>query len=348
MPIQLSAVADGVRRPAFRAIAGLGATQIIGWGTTFSSLPIFGSPIAHDLGMAREWAFAGITVTLLVGALVAPRIGRRIDRAGARTVMVVGSVVAALALAVMSQSWNLYSYLAGWVVLGLATPMMLMNAAMPGLVQVVGANARQAITSLMLLSGLTSTIFLPINAWLFAKVGWQHAYLIFAGVHLLICAPLHWFALKPPPPGAQAVTSARANRRAFPPEGVLLPEHHKRAFVLLAVWTCSEGLITWGLNLQIIDILKASGLTVVEAIGVWAFVGPCQSLARFAELMSGGRHSILTSMLGAAVFTSLSFVVLLPFGISVPTAVAFCIAMGVGHGLCHCAQHLATGPVRRA
>ncbi len=333
MPSQLSALAAGARRPAFRAIAGLGVTQVIGWGTTFSSLPIFGSAIAQDLAIAREWAFGGITVTLLVGALVAPMIGRRIDRMGARRVMVVGSIVAALALAVMSQATNLSIYLAGWVVLGLATPMMLMNAAMPGLVQVVGPNARQAITSLMLLSGLTSTIFLPINAWLFAEIGWQQAYLVFAAIHLFLCAPLHWLTLKPPPPESQQAAAKSGTRRAFPPEGVLLPEHHKRAFVLLAVWMCTEGLITWGLNLQIIDVLKASGLTVAQAIGVWAFVGPCQSLARFAELMSGGRHSILTSMLGAAVFTSLSFLALLPFGISVTTAVCFCIAMGIGHGL---------------
>ncbi|MFV0298417.1 MAG: hypothetical protein ACK5JT_20135, partial [Hyphomicrobiaceae bacterium] len=123
------------------------------------------------------------------------------------------------------------------------------------------------------------------------------------------------------------------SRRAFPPEGVLLSEHHKRAFVLLAIWSCAEGLITWGLNLQMIDILQGAGLTIAEAIGVWAFVGPCQSIARLIELASGGRHSILTSVMGAAVSTSLSFLILIPFGISVPTAIAFCIALGIGHGL---------------
>ncbi|MFV0296773.1 MAG: MFS transporter, partial [Hyphomicrobiaceae bacterium] len=199
-----SAFISVARQPAFRAIVGLGVSQVIGWGTTFSSLPIFGSHIAHDLGIAREWAFGGIALTLLVAALVAPSTGRRIDRMGARGTMVVGSFIAAVALLMLGHSWNLYSYLVGWAVLGIATPMMLMNAAMPGLVQVVGPNARQAITSLMLISGLTSTVFLPINAWLYSHVGWQGAYIVFAFVHVLFCAPLHWLVLRIPPAGSVA------------------------------------------------------------------------------------------------------------------------------------------------
>ena len=332
MRLQVTAI-SATRRPAFRAIVGLGITQLIGWGTSFSSLPIFGTPIARDLGLAREWVFAGITVMLLVSALMAPRVGKFVDRLGARPIMVVGSFAAAIAMLAQSQASSLVTYMLGWVLFGIATPMMLGNAAMPGLVQVVGTNARSAITSLMLISGLTSSIFLPFNAWLLATIGWRNAYLVFAVLHVVVCAPLHWLVLRkgagynPSPSGG-----ARA-RRAFPPEGVLAPEHRRRAFVLLAIWMCTEGLITWGLYLQVIDIFVASGLSMAQAIGVWAVVGPCQTLARLIELVSGGRHSILTTTLGAAVGVSLSFAVMLPLGISLPTAIAFCICIGVGHGL---------------
>lgn len=333
MQLQVTAISAATRRPEFRAIVGLGTTQVIGWGTSFSALPIFGTPIAQELGLAREWVFGGITVMLLVSALVAPRVGKFVDRLGARPIMVVGSFVAALAMLAQSQASNLVTYMLGWVIIGISTPMMLGNAAMPGLVQVVGTNARSAITSLMLISGLTSTIFLPFNAWLLSTIGWRNAYLVFAILHVVVCAPLHWLVLRrgaghnPSPP------SGSRSRRAFPVEGVLGPEHRRRAFVLLAIWMCTEGLITWGLYLQVIDIFVASGLTMAQAIGVWAVVGPCQSLARLIELMSGGRHSILTTTLGASVGVSLAFAVTLPLGISLPTAIAFCICMGVGHGL---------------
>lgn len=332
MQLQVRTIAAS-RRPAFRAIVGLGITQLIGWGTSFSSLPIFGTPIARDLGLAREWVFAGITVMLLVSALIAPRVGKFVDRLGARPIMIVGSFVAAIAMLAQSQASSLVTYMLGWVLFGIATPMMLGNAAMPGLVQVVGTNARSAITSLMLISGLTSSIFLPFNAWLLSTIGWRNAYLVFAVLHVVVCAPLHWLVLRK---GAGHNASPPANaraRRAFPPEGVLAPEQRRRAFVLLAIWMCTEGLITWGLYLQVIDIFVASGLTMAQAIGVWAVVGPCQTLARLIELMSGGRHSILTTTLGAAVGVSLSFAVMLPLGISLPTAIAFCVCIGVGHGL---------------
>ncbi|MEZ5816855.1 MAG: MFS transporter [Hyphomicrobiaceae bacterium] len=334
MQLQLTAITTATRRPSFRVVAGLGATQIIGWGTSFSALPIFGSPIAHDLGLAREWVFGGITVMLLMSALVAPRVGKLVDRLGARPIMVVGSFVAGLAMLWQSWAWNLPSYMFGWVIVGIATPMMLGNAAMPGLVQVVGPNARSAITSLMLLSGLTSTIFLPFNAWLLSTVGWRQAYIVFALLHVAICAPMHWLVLRRG--NSQEAPPSPARGRAgstFPPEGVLSPEQRRQAFILLAIWMCTEGLITWGLYLQVIDIFKALGLTTSQAIGVWAIVGPCQALARLVELISGGRHSILTTTLGASLGVSLSFAALLPLGVSLPTAVAFCIFMGLGHGL---------------
>lgn len=333
MQLTRTSLGTMTRRPAFRVIAGLGTTQVIGWGTTFTALPIFGTPIAHDLGLAREWVFGGLTMMLLISALVAPRIGRLVDRLGARWIMVVGSLVGALAMLAQSRASGLVSYLVGWSFVGIATPMMLGNAAMPGLVQVVGPNARQAITSLMLISGLTSTIFLPVNAWLQATIGWSNAYLAFAALHAFVCAPLHWLVLRAGSGGKDPAPSAATQRKAFPHDGVLLPGQRRRAFVLLAIWTCTEGLITWGLNLQIVDILMASGLSLAQAIGVWAFVGPCQSLARLGELISGSRHSILTTTLCASVFNSLSFLALMILGVSIPTCIAFCICLGLGHGL---------------
>jgi len=333
--LQLAAIVEAVRRPFFRAVTGLGATQLIGWGTSFSAIPIFGTPISQELGLAREWVFGGITIMLLTSALVAPRVGKLVDRLGARPLMVVGSLLAAGAMLWQGWVWNLPSYLLGWILVGIATPMMLGNAAMPALVQVVGPNARSAITSLMLISGLTSTIFLPLNAWLLSTIGWREAYTIFALLHLCVCAPLHWFVLRPEPAKDPIVPTSigKPRARAFPPEGLLPEDQRRKAFVLLSIWMCAEGLITWGLYLQIIDILMGLGLTSTQAIGVWAIVGPCQALARLVELMSAGRHSILTTTLGAALGVSLSFAAVLPFGVSLTGAVIFCVCIGLGHGL---------------
>lgn len=318
------------KRARLAAILGLGCTQIIGWGTSFSAIPIFGTTVGQDLALPREWVFGGITVMLLVAAPLSPPIGRLVDRLGAQRVMITGSLVAALAMIAHSLASGLVTYLLGWVLIGIATPMMLSNASVPGLVQVVGPNARRAITGLTLISGLTSTVFFPLNQWLLTTIGWSRAYLVFAVLHLLVCAPIHWLVVRkgagiaPDRPGTDA--------KRPPPDGVLAEADRRRAFVLLSIWICTEGLITWGLYLQIIDVLVGNGLTRGEAIALWAMVGPCQALARLGELLTGGRYSILTTAIFSALLVSASFLAVLPFGVSIPTAAAFCVAMGLGHG----------------
>jgi MFS family permease len=322
---------DPARRAALLAVAGIGITQVIGWGTSFNTLTVFGTTIGDELSLSRETVFLGITLQLLVSALLAPRMGRLVDRLGARPVMIAGSFVAALAMLLQAAAHGPASYMLGWAVIGIAAPMMLSTAAMPGLVQVVGANARRWITGLTLISGLTSTVFLPINYALLQIVGWRWAYVIFALLHVAICAPIHWLVVRR---GAGVSLAADDPARPLPPpDGLLAAGGRRRAFTLLAVWTCTEGVLTWGLYMQVIDVLQAMGLAAGTAIALWTIVGPAQAMARFGELVLGGRHSIMTTALFSALFTSTSFVVFLAAGVSVASTAIFCLMMGVGHGL---------------
>ena len=70
--------------PVARTILGLGFTQIVGWGTTFLMPSVLGRRMEDALGIPSEIVFSGITVMFAVGAILAPRIGRLIDRTGAR------------------------------------------------------------------------------------------------------------------------------------------------------------------------------------------------------------------------------------------------------------------------
>lgn len=320
------------KRDTLRAIIGLGTTQIIGWGCSFTALTIFGTPIGEALGLSREVVFGGITFMLLFSALLAPRFGKLVDRMGARRVMVAGSFVAALAMLAQSLSSGVVTYMLGWVIFGIAMPMMLNTAAMPGLVQVVGPNARRAITGLTLLSGLTGTVFLPLSSYLLDSIGWRNAYLLFAALHVFVCAPIHWVVLKRREDPVMESSEA-SEKKAPAAETTLTPEQKRWAFVLLATWCCTEGLLTWGLYMQVIDVLKGMGLTRDTAVWTWALVGPLQAVARFFELMSGGRHSILTTALGSALMTTLSFLPFYFLGVTPGSTILFCILMGLGHGL---------------
>jgi MFS family permease len=105
--------------PAARATAGLGFTQIVGWGTTFLMPAVLGRHIQESLGLASEVVFAGITVMFGVGALLAPQVGRLIDRTGARALMASGSALYAVSLAALAFSQGLVSYLLCWAAMGL-------------------------------------------------------------------------------------------------------------------------------------------------------------------------------------------------------------------------------------
>lgn len=328
-------LASPLRTPAQRAtlmaIGGIGVTQVIGWGTSFNTLTVFGTTIAQDLGLSRVVVFSGITIQLLVAALLAPSVGRFVDRMGARPVMLAGAFVAAFAMLVQGQARGLISYMFGWILIGVAAPLLLSNTAMPGLVQVVGSNARRAITGLTLISGLTSTVFLPINYYLLSTVGWRWAYVVFAAMHVFICAPIIWLVVRR---GAGIGDTVEEAAKPKPPtDGILAPEQRQRAFVLLAIWACTEGILTWGLYMQVLDIFMASGIEAKTAVYIWGIVGLSQSGARIAELVTGAKHSILTTSIASALLTSTSFLVFLAFGINTMSAILFCLAMGLGHGL---------------
>lgn len=85
-------------RPPVAAIAALGLTQIIGYGSLYYSFSILAPDMARDLGWSSEWIFGALSVALLIGGLAAPLMGTWIDRFGAGWIMTSGSAIAAAAL----------------------------------------------------------------------------------------------------------------------------------------------------------------------------------------------------------------------------------------------------------
>lgn len=319
-----------------KAILGLGTTQVIGWGSIFNSLSLVAQPISDDLSISRPMVFVGVTVMLLVSALVAPRLGRLVDRFGARPMMAVGSLVMAAGLLVLAVSHGLVMYLFAWAILGIATPMALTQTAMPGLVQVVGPSARRAITGLTLINGLSSTFMLPLMEAMLSTWGWRTTFVGLAALNAFICMPMHLAVLSRGPPTRPGGTAGSGHSW----NGVLPQEYRQRALILIAIWSCMEGLVTWGLYMQAIDMFSAQGIPRSAAIGIWMLVGPMQALARFVDLILGNRFSINNVALLSAFLVMASFAVLLPYGVSIATATGFAFVIGVGHGLFAIARNM--------
>ena len=316
-------------------IVGIGITQMIGWGTSFTAL---GTPIARDLHVSRETAFGAIAAMMLVSGVIAPRFGRFIDAKGARDLMVPGMLVASVGLLVVGAAQGAWSFLFGWSLFGLAVAMFLTNAAVPALVQIAGDHSRKAVSALTILTGITSAIFLPLTEWLAAHYGWRITFLIFSLLYIVVCLPILLWVLPEGRPQTVVPKSNAAEGISW--EGQLPRRWRAFGFALAALWMSTQAMVSWGFNLQVVDILTGAGLPREQVLLVWMFSGPSQAIARVGDLMSGGKSGILRMAMLSSALAPIGFVIALIFGVSASTGLALAIFFGLGQGLYAVARNI--------
>ncbi|MFN3672082.1 MAG: MFS transporter, partial [Bosea sp. (in: a-proteobacteria)] len=195
MSTPLPAPAPSGRRPPRHAplLTGLALTRIIGWGTTYWVPSVLVFDLHRDIGLSPAVIFGGVTVLLVIGALIAPALGRHFDMRGTRRSMSVGAVICALGLAALAASQGPVSYLASWMVIGIGHAMTLANVGNVTIAQLMGDKTRRVIGLMMVVGGLSSSIFWPVATLLTEAFGWRMALLTFAGMHLFIVLPIHLF-----------------------------------------------------------------------------------------------------------------------------------------------------------
>ena len=312
--------------PAVKATVGLCLTQIVGWGTTFLMPSVLGRHIERDLALPSEVVYGGITVMFGVGALFAPRVGRLLDRTGARSVMAVGSIIYALSLAALSFSQGLVSYLLCWAAMGIASTLALNTPASIALAQIAGSRARQAIAILAIIGGFASTVFWPVSEALEVFFSWRGVLLIYAAIHLLVCAPVHLLVL----PGRPLVgTQATADMTVAPPPS----EKTRRIFLLLSVAFSCGAFIFTGFIVHAIGVLRGLGHDPASALLLASLIGPAQVAVRVVELVFGHRYAISTSTLFAAAVLPLGLGLAFLAGGNFVVALLCLQAYGIANGL---------------
>lgn len=312
--------------PAVKATVGLCLTQIVGWGTTFLMPSVLGRHIERDLALPSEVVYGGITVMFGVGALFAPRVGRLLDRTGARSVMAIGSIIYALSLAALSLSQGLVSYLLCWAAMGIASTLALNTPASIALAQIAGSRARQAIAILAIIGGFASTVFWPVSEALEPFFGWRGVLLIYAAIHLLVCTPVHLLVL----PGRPSVgTQSAAGPTAAPPPS----EKTRRIFLLLSVAFSCGAFIFTGFIVHAIGVLRGLGHDPASALLLASLIGPAQVAVRVVELVFGHRYAISSSTLFAAAVLPLGLGLAFLAGGNFVVALLCLQAYGIANGL---------------
>jgi MFS family permease len=301
-------------------ILALGTTQTLAWASSYYLPAILADPIGHDLGVSSNWIFAAFSASLVISALLGPRVGRQIDLFGGRPVLSMSNVTLAAGLALLGATYSIPVLVAAWILLGIGMGFGLYDAAFAALGRIYGDNARRAITGITLLAGFASTVGWPLTAWGLETIGWRETCFAWAAAHILIGLPINWLML-PAVKGAKAA-AATAIKPQIPIDRTMV----LLAFAFAAAWS-----VTGAMAAHLPRILEAAGATTVQAVSAGALIGPAQVLARIVEASFLSRYHPLVSTRLACLTHPIGAVILALAGGG--AASVFALFHGAGNGI---------------
>src|SRR6201997_3238984 len=249
-------------------ILALGTTQTLAWASSYYLPAILADPIAHDLGVSSNWLFAAFSASLVISALLVPRVGRQIDLFGGRPVLSMSNLTLAAGLALLGATHSIPVLVVAWLLLGIGMGFGLYDAAFAALGRIYGDNARRAITGITLLAGFASTVGWPLTAWGLETIGWRNTCFAWAAAHILIGLPINWLMLP-------AVKGAKAAAAVAPKPHIPID----RTMVLLAFAFAAAWSVTGAMAAHLPRILQAAGATSLQAVSAGALIGPAQGVA---------------------------------------------------------------------
>jgi MFS family permease len=312
-------------------IAALGVTQIVSWGSLYYAIGILGPIMVAEGHLSTGLVYGGYSLSLLISGLAAPVTGRAIDRLGGGRVMALGSVLAAVALALMAASRGAPLFIAASVVAGVAISMTLYEAAFASLVGLTRRRAADAIAALTLIGGFASTVFWPLTEALQRVFDWRETYFVYALVHLLICLPLHVFVLRP----IEDETAEEGEQRVAhiddtPPD--FSAARRRLVLALIVVVFFTNNFAISGLTVHFVPLLVALGLSSAAGVAVGVLFGPGQVAGRVVAMTAGRNLSAVATGLWSTAVFPMSFVFLLA-GAQFWAAAAFGILAGSANGV---------------
>ena len=244
-----------VNKSQLSIIIALGTTQTLAWASSYYLPAILADPIARDLGVSPNWIFAAFSASLVISAMLGPRIGRQIDLVGGRSVLSISNVTLAAGLALLGLTNSIPVLLAAWLLLGIGMGAGLYDAAFGALGRIYGDAARRSITGITLIAGFASTVGWPLTAWGLETIGWRNTCFAWAAAHILIGLPINWLML-PPVAGAKAAIAA-AVKPHIPLDRTMI----LLAFAFAAAWS-----VTGAMAAHLPRILESAGATSLQAV----------------------------------------------------------------------------------
>ncbi|RPH43899.1 MAG: MFS transporter [Burkholderiales bacterium] len=309
-------------------VAAMSLAQLVSWGSLYYTFSLLMPALEADLGLNRVEVSGAFSAALLAGGVAGVQVGRWIDAGHGRAVMSGGSLLAGAMLLVLARIEGVVGLYAVWIAIGAATAAILYEPAFAILIRRWPDDYRRSLIAMTFLGGLASTVFIPLSAWLIDAFGWRRACEVLAGLHLLLCLPIHLTMLAGEPPGRARTTAGAAGDAP-----TLRALATSPAFLLITAFLVGFMAFTSALSAHMVPLMRERGVPAAWAVAIPASIGAMQVLGRVVLFVFEGRidprrfDRLVPLLLPAAI------ALLLAGGGSVVAALAFAACYGIGNGL---------------
>jgi len=222
--------------------------NVVGVGCGPIAFSLFVAPLQNDLGWSRTEIMAAFTILLLCMAVMAPFVGRMIDRHGARRIISLGALLVGIGLALLSQMNSLWQFYIGYAVLGIGITAISQITSTFVVSQWFSRRRGTAIGITSMGIGCGGIIYAPfVGVYLIPHFGWSYAYLAMGVIVVVIVFPLSLLVIRTRPAdmgllpdGVEAPETTSPAESKFPAAGGL---SLKMALATPAFWLIAASIL---------------------------------------------------------------------------------------------------------
>lgn len=280
--------------PFWPLVLTCGFVELLSWAALYYAVPLLIDPAARDTGWSLAAMTAAYSGSLVLSALVSPRVGRLIDRQGPRRLVTIGAVLGALGLAGVALAPHPVVAVLAMALVGLGQAATLYPPVFAALTIWHGERSVVALTVVSLFGGASSAVLAPVLAPVAEAVGWREALLGVAVSYVVLTAPLAWWGLAVPWTGHTGTAPGHDVR------GIV----RSRRFRALQLTMLIAGTALFGVTLNLVPLARELGHSYATAAMAFGLVGAGQVLGRLAYLplarIGDARQRTTTLVIAAA------------------------------------------------
>ena len=317
-------------------LLGLGVGQIINWGVLYYTLALIGPHIVRETGWSEGFVYSGFAVATIATGMFSPLSGQMIDRLGGSPVMLAGTLIGAIGMALMALSWHWPVYLLAWAIIGVGMSACLYDSTFAAIARFAGSTTRKSISLVTLIAGFASTVSWPATSALLLHFTWREVVVFDAVLMVAVSMPAIYFGLKKTDSIGLTLTAAPSTAQDHTSETIrpiLNEQNFPAAMILFAILLTALGFVANALSVHIITLFQTLGIDAGSALLAGALIGPAQVGARVLELAFGRRLSAIGLGLLPVVLMPIAFIIPLALGSNSAVAVLFGLVYGAANGL---------------